>query len=215
MNALIRICAATLLPCVAVLTTGCQTPPTVYELAEKTSINTGMFQSHLGDLSARSKALAKDRADQVVAMESFNAMLDAKLKRELYMQEQSRAVADWTEMKALMERLTALRDGLLKIEQDASFAAGDRRKALLAAQKELDTFKAALRDATGALTALAKQESRSERAKFFAAFAREVRNDMKKSLESGDETARKAKELLDSIESQFKKADPDEPSAPN
>src|SRR6266852_5232276 len=114
---------------VALFLLGCQTQPAVYELAEKTSMNTGVFQHHLGDLAAGSKALAAERADLIVSMESFNARLDGFIKRELYMRQQSNKPADWAKIDALMKKLTALRDEIIRIEQAARIAdrAGGRK----------------------------------------------------------------------------------------
>lgn len=201
---------ACLLACVvALLTAGCKTPPAVYELAEKSSVNAGVFQGHLAELAAQSEALAKERANNIVALEALNARLEGELKRELYMQQHSRSSADWAEMKALMDRLSGLRDDLIKIEKDAGFAAADRRAALLAGQTGLNAYKAALRETSAALGTLAKEESRTERVKFFRAFVREVRTDMKAAAERGDADAVKAKELLDDISGQLKNGDAD------
>lgn len=184
------------------LLAGCQTPPAVYELAEKSSSNAGVFQGHLAALSAQSASLAQQRAENVISLEEGTARLDAHLRRELYMQEQSRAAGDWAEVNQLLGRLIALRDQLIAIEQSAIFASAQRRKELLSQQTQLETYKAALRQTATALSALAKRETTQERAKFLATFARAVRDDMKKALEDGDQTAIKAKALIDSIKGQ-------------
>jgi len=192
----------------ALLSAGCQTPSAVYELAEKTSGNAAVFQSHLAEVATQSRALAQRRADHIVSMEAFNVRLDGTLKRELYMQQHSRKASDWGEIRDLMQQMTALRDDLVKIEQDARIAEIDRRKEILAKQADLNTYKAALRDVATALSALAKRESDAERAQFIGKFLREVRDDMNKSLESGDETSKNAKKLLDDLKSQIKNDEP-------
>ena len=79
---------------------------------------------------------------------------------------------------------------------------------VIANHADLNTYKAALRDVATALNALAKRESNAERAQFIGKFLREVRDDLNKSLESGDETSKNAKKLLDDLKSQFKNAEP-------
>jgi hypothetical protein len=198
----------------ALLVAGCTTPPAVYELAEKSAGNAGVFQGHLAELSAQSRSQGKARAENIANMDLFNAQFEGWLARELYMQQQSRPAADWAEMKTLMDRLTALRDGILKIEKDNTFKAADRKKELLSGQVELNAHRAAMRATAEALGALGKEESSKERVKFFAAFAREVRTEMNKSLESGEETTAGAKKIADRIKEQFKKADPTDEGAP-
>lgn len=198
----------------ALLVAGCTTPPGVYELAEKSAGNAGVFQGHLTELAAQSRSLAKARAENIAEMDLFNAEFEGWLARELYMQQQSRPAADWTEMKAVMDRLTALRDDVLKIEKDNTFKAADRQKELVSGQVELNAHRAAMKATAEALGALGKEESTKERVKFLAAFARDVRTEMNKSLESGEETAAGAKKIADQIKAQFKRADPTDEGAP-
>jgi len=184
----------------ALLLGGCQTtPPEVYELAEKSGGNAGAFQGHLAAMAAQSTKLAQQRADNIVALEAGTARLDAYLRRELYMQQHANTPEAWSEINDLLGRLTALRDNLITIEQSATIASEDRRKELLAQQKALETYKAALKDTATALAALARRESAEERAKFLAGFARTVREDMKKAVADGDKAALAAKALIDSI----------------
>lgn len=184
------------------LLAGCQTHPAVYELAEKSSSNAGIFQGHLAALAAQSASLAQQRAENVISLEAGTARLDAHLRRELYMQQQSRLAPDWAEVNQLLGRLISLRDELIAIEESAHIASAQRREELLSQQTKLETYKAALRETATALNALAKHETTQERAKFLATFARAVRDDMKKALEDGDKTAIKAKALIDSIKGQ-------------
>jgi hypothetical protein len=193
----------------ALTVAGCQTPPAVYELAEKTSSSAGIVQHHLAEVASQSRSLAETRSNHVVAMEAFNARLDATLKRELYMQQHSRASADWSEIKALMEQMATLRDQLLEIARSASISEADRRKEILTKHTDLNIYKTALHDTANALSALAKHESKSERAKFIGKFVGEVREDLDKSLKGSDATSKAAKGLADTIKKQFKDADPD------
>lgn len=193
----------------------CKTPPAVYGLAEKTGANTGVLQGHLADLSASSMQIAQRRADHIVAMEAFNAQLDAKLKRELYMQQRARAGDDWDQVKSSIDELTALRDDLLKIAQTARINEAARRKELLVAQTELETYKAALRDTAAALAALSHVESDSERAKLLIAYARDVRTELKKALDSDTAAAKASNKLIDAVKADIRQADAAAPAAAN
>lgn len=204
MRALIRMRRSAAFAFVAAVSAGCQTPPAVYDLAEKTSSSAAVFQSHLATVASQSKSLAQTRADHVVSMESFNAQLDSKLKRELYMQQHANPAADWNEMKALMDELTALRDDLIKIELSARIAEDDRRKEILAKQSDLNAYAGSLRDAANALNALAQHESKSERVKFIGQFLRDVRTDLNASLEKSDKTSQAAKQLVDKLKADLK-----------
>jgi hypothetical protein len=196
-----------LLACCAAALYGCQTPSAVYELAEKSSANAGAFQQQLGEMAAQSKALAAKRADHVAAMDAFNAEFDSYLKRELYMREKSLAPAEWAKVQALMKELVALRDQLIAIEATAQFAQQERRQAVLGLRTDLNTFQAAMRDATNALNTLAKHQSDSERAAFFGKFLGDVHKEVKNVLESNDATAQKAKAALDKLKNEFQQDD--------
>ena len=163
-----------------------------------------LFRSHLADLAANSQQLAQRRADHIVAMEAFNAQLDAALQRELYMQQHARSGSEWNEMKSLMDELAALRDDLLRIAQSARTLQADRRKELLAAQTSLETYKKALRDAAAALGALAHVQSDSESAKFVGTYSRDVRDEVKKALDADNKTAKAANALIDAAQSEIK-----------
>jgi hypothetical protein len=193
------------LSCVIVLgVMGCQTPAAVYDLAEKTTANAGVLQSHLRELSESSKALATDRAAAVVSMEAFNAEVDAYIKRELYMRQQSNSSAEWQKMQALMNKLTALRDELIRIEQSARIAEQERRQQILARRTELDTYAAAMRETASALSALAQRESSEERARFIGNFLVDVRQDVDTALQKTDKTSQAANALLKEVEGHVK-----------
>lgn len=192
----------------------CQTPPAVYELAEKSGSNAGVLQGHIAAVAAQSKAVAGARADLIVSLEAHNARLAATLAREVYMQQHARPAPQWADIKALSDELTALRDDLVQIEAKSTILEADRRKELLATQTTLNAYNAALRDTASALGTLAEKESASERARFLAAFAREVRSDFKASLAGNDAAAQSAADLLAAIKAQLKAADPTDPSAP-
>lgn len=191
---------------------GCQTPSAVYELAEKSSANAGAFQQHLGEMAAQSRALAAKRAEHVAAMDAFNAEFDSYLRRELYMREKSLGASEWARVQALMKELVELRDGLIAVEATAQFAQKERRSAVLGLHADLSTFQAAMREATNALNALARHESDRERAAFFGRFLGDVHKDVKKALESNDDTAQKARAALDGLKKEFQQSAQDDAS---
>ncbi len=210
MSALMEVRRAAAFAFVAIASAGCQTPSAVYDLAEKTSSSAAVFQNHLAEVAAQSKSLAQERADHVVSMDAFNAQLDAVLKRELYMQQHANSAADWKEIKSRMEELTALRDELIKIEQSATILENERRKEILAKQTDLNTYKTALRDLANALNALARKESKSERAQFIGKYLREVSDDLNESLKKSDKTSQAAKALVDDLKAKLKGAEPED-----
>lgn len=206
-----RVAAA----CFAALLAGCQTPPAVYALAEKSSGSAGIFQNHLAELAAQERALARQRAEQVAAMDAFNARLDGVLKRELFMQQRSRTPAEWSQIQAQMEALQSLRDELVQIEENAKFAQADRQEQILAAQADLDIFRDALREATNALDALARRESGKDRARFLGQFLRDLRGELKQSLDKNDKASQAAKKLVDDLKAKIKDADTDKQDGAN
>lgn len=185
---------------------GCQTPGAVYELADKTSANAGIFQQHLGEMAVQSKAFAGRRADHIATMDAFNADLDSYLKRELYMRQKAAAAGDWPKIEALMKELTSLRDELVAIENGANFAQQERRANVLALYSDLSTFQTPMRDAANSLNALAKQESGAERAAFLGKFLVDVRKSLSESLAGNDAAAKAAQALLDKIKADLKSA---------
>lgn len=202
-NALRRLLAP--LP-IALSLAACQTPPAVYDLAEKTSANTGVFQHRLADLSAGSRALAGQRADLIVSMEAFNVELDGFIKRELYMRQQSASSADWAKIDALMKKLATLRDEIIRIETMAKIAQQDRRQEIVSGQSDLNVNAAAMREAATALNALAKAESSEERARFIGGFLKNVRDEVNAALKKDDKSAQAANTLVNKIKVDLKGA---------
>ena len=190
----------------ALLLAGCQTPPAVYELADKTSANAGIFQGYLGQMAEQSKAIAARRAEHVASMDAFNAELDTFIKRELYMREKASVSGDWAKADALMKELAGLRDELIAVEAGAQFAQQERRKAILDAHKDLETFQATMRDAANALNALAKHESDLERARFFGKYMADVAKSARASLDKSDQASRAAKDLVDKVTDDLRSA---------
>ncbi len=187
--------------------TGCAaTPPAVYELAEKTSANGGLFQYHLAEMAAQSKAQAAARAAHIAEMQAFNVELDTFLKREAYMREKAQGPSDWAKAEALMKDLAKLRDELIAIEAKAQFDAEEQRKVIVAGQKALDTYPSAMRDAANALNALARREDGRERARFFGRYAAEVSKEVRKSLNENDKTSQAAKALVDKVKTELRPA---------
>lgn len=182
---------------------GCQTPPAVYELAEKTSASAGTFQQRLGEMAFQSKVLAARRADNVASMDALNAELDSYLKRELYMREKASAAGEWPRIDALIRELTSLRDELVAIENAAKFSQQDRRASVLALHADLNAFHAAMRDAATALNALAKQESDTERAAFLGKFLLDVQESVHEELKASDAAAQAAKGLVDKVKAEL------------
>jgi hypothetical protein len=193
---------------------GCQTPAAVYELAEKTTANAGVFQHHLGELAGRSKELASERADAVVSMEAFNAELDSYIRRELYMREQSSRPATWASIEALMKKLAALRDEIIRIEQAAIIAEQARRQEILTHRTDLNTHAAAMRDTAVALGAIAERESTQARARFIGRFLIDARADVQTALEKGDEPSKQVKALIEKVKADLKGSAATEANAP-
>jgi hypothetical protein len=175
---------------------GCaSTPEPVLQLAEKSSANAGVVSARLRQLADASDALYANRAANISHLHAVNASQRASLEYDLAL---TRKVGQEADL-ALMKELQAWTAEVDKLFADAAGAEKTRREELAAAQVKIDTRSHALQKVAQTLSSLAQKESAGERAKLLAAFASEVRDDVKKQLEDGSASSAAAKDLLDHL----------------
>lgn len=175
---------------------GCaSTPEPVLQLAEKSSANAGVVSARLRQLADASDALYANRAANISHLHAVNASQRASLEYDLALTRKVGQEADLTLMKEL-QAWTAEVDQLFAA---AAGAEKTRREELAAAQVKVDARSQALQKVAQILSSLAQKESAGERAKLLAAFAGEVRDDVKKQLEDGSVSSAAAKDLLDHL----------------
>lgn len=175
---------------------GCaSTPEPVLQLAEKSSANAGVVSARLRQLADASDALYANRVANISHLHAVNSSQRASLEYDLAL---TRKVGQEADL-ALMKELQAWTAEVDQLFADAAEAEKTRRAVLAAAQVKIDTRSQALQKVAQTLSSLAQKESASERAKLLAAFASEVRDDVKKQLEDGSASSAAAKELLDHL----------------
>jgi hypothetical protein len=195
-----RISAIAVLACLG----GCaSTPEPVLALAEKSSATAGVVGARLRQLAQASDALYARRAASVAHLHAVNAAQRASLEYDLALTRKVGQDAELTQMKEL-QAWTAEVD---KLFASAAGAEKSRREELAAAQVKIDTGAQALQQVAQTLTSLAQKESAGERAKLMAAFASEVRDDVKRQLDDGTKSAAAAKALLDQLKADKPRGD--------
>lgn len=175
---------------------GCaSTPEPVLQLAEKSSANAGVVGARLRQLAEASDALYASRAANVADLHAVNAAERASLDYDLALTRKVGQSADLT----LMKDLQAWAVEVDKLFAQSAGAEKTLRDELTAAQVKIDAKAQALQKVAQTLTSLAQQESAGDRARLMAAFAKEVRDDVKKQLDDGSESANAAKALLNQL----------------
>lgn len=196
MNACLKICAGV---AVTLLLSGCATPDAVHQLAEVTSANVGVLGARLKQLAEESNRLYTRRAENVAHMHAVNEQSRARYLYDLALTEKSGDKKD-LDLKNELEVWKAEVDGIFAV---AAGAEQERRNALLAGEVKIDTKAQALQKIAETLSTLVKEESREERVRALRNFAFEVRDDVKKELDSGTDSANSAKDLLDEARKVF------------
>jgi hypothetical protein len=192
MRARLKFCAA---GAGALLLCGCATPDTVHELAGVTSANVGVLSARLKQLADESSRLYANRTENVAHLHAVNARSRAAYSYDVALTKKSGDQADLD----LIKELEAWVADVDQIFTSAANAEKDRRDALLASQVKIDIKAQALQKIAEILSALSKEESRAERLRALRNFASEVRDDVKKELNSGTDSAKAAKALLGKV----------------
>ena len=180
---------------VALVLCACATPDSVHELAETTSANVGVLGTRLKQLADESNRLYANRTENVAHLHAVNARSRANYSYDLALTKKSGDQADLD----LIKELEAWVQEVDQIFASAATAEKERRESLLAGQAKIDTKSQALQKIAETLSALAKEESRAERLRMLRKFASEVRDDVQKDLDSGTDSAKSAKQLLDKV----------------
>jgi len=181
----------------SILLHGCATEQSVLDLADKTSANVGIVSATLRQLSDESSRLYANRADNIVRLSAVTATHRANYAYDI-------ALTKKVGQKAELELIDELKVWVKEV--DGIYAAAlnaerDRKAALLEQQTKIDTKTEAMQRLAQTLSTLAKRDSSTDRLKFMKSFAKELRDDVKKQLDDGTETAARAKALLDQVKS--------------
>lgn len=185
----------------SLLASGCATTPdAVHGLAETTSANVGVLGARLKQLAEESDRLYARRVANVAHLHGANERARVNYAYDVALTKKSGDKSDLD----LIEELKAWVAEIDTILAASANAEQERAKTLLAGQQKIDTRSQALKKVADSLSALAKQESREERLKALRNFALAVRDEVKKELDSGEESAKSAKALVDHVASTFK-----------
>jgi hypothetical protein len=197
MNRRLKTCAGA---AAALLLAGCATPDSVQQLAEVTSANVGVLGTRLKQLAEESDRLYKRRADNVAYMHGVSAKSRAEYDYDLALTEKSGDDKD-LELKSVLEAWKTRVDGIFAA---AANAEQEHRDALIAKEVKIETKSQELQKIAESLSTLAREETREERVRALGKFAKQVRDDVKKELDNGTDSANGAKKLLDKARGEFR-----------
>jgi ribosomal protein L17 len=175
---------------------GCaSTPNSVHELAGVTSANVGVLGARLKQVADESNRLYARRVENVAQLHADGARARAEYSYDLALTKKSGDKDDLD----LIKELDSWVSEVDKIFAESASAEKERREALLSGQVKIDTKTQALQKVAESLSTLAKEETRAERMRALQKFASEVSKDVKKELDSGSDSAKAAKKLLDDL----------------
>jgi len=177
------------------LLNGCANQQPMRDLADKTSANVGIVAATLRQLSDESSRLYSERATNISRLSSVNATHRANLSYDIAL---TKRVGEQRDL-ALIDELRAWVAEVDEIYSVTRNAEAERKASLLSAQTTIDSKTQALQKLAQTLSTLAKEESATERLRFLRGFAVEVRDDLKKQLDEGTESAQHAKALLNQV----------------
>ena len=183
--------------CTAAGLAGCATSSPVLDLADKTSANVGIIGARLRELAAESDRLYQQRVTNISQLAEVNARSRAELT---YDEALTKKVGAQSELDTA-DDLKAWKDQVDQIFASAAGAEKQRRDELLGKQTRLDVKSQALQQVAETLAVLAQKESFADRAKVLSQFAATTRDDVKKGLDSGTQSANAANALLTQIKS--------------
>lgn len=176
----------------------CATPTEVRDLADKTAANVGMLGAQIDQLAQESRTLADLRAANVAQLHAANARIRANYKYDLELTRKGGGAANLT----LVDQIEDWGKQAAEIFKAAENAHVERKTAILAAQKKLDTKSQALSQIAQSLATLANEESATDRVRFLIGFAKDLKGEVKMQLEQGDKSSASAKKLLDNIKNE-------------
>jgi hypothetical protein len=181
-------------------TIGCASQMPARTLAEKTAANVGVISSYMERLASSSRAMTERRAANVAELHAANAELRARYRYDVELTKKAGQGGD----VALVKDIEAWGKTVEELRVDRAKAAADHQQAILAARQEIDTQSDVLSDIAIALAGLAQEESTADRLRFMVGYTMQVKAQLDKRLEEDDDSAKRAKLLLDSLKSSEK-----------
>lgn len=166
---------------------GCGTPAEVRDLAEKTAANTSFVSTQLNLLAQDTRLLAELRAANMARLHAATVAVQVRSTFDEALIEKSGDSSD------LVEVLAAWSAKIQTMFEAAADAESKRKELILKTQVPLDAPTKELGKVAEALADLAKDDNTKTRAKFIAAFIKQVVKEVKAKKEQSEKAMDKAK----------------------
>lgn len=185
-----RIRRLAIVALVSSLLWGCGTPTAVRDLAEKTAANTSFVSTQLNLLAQDARLLAELRAANMARLHAATVEVQVRSTFDEALIEKSGGSL------SLLRDLTAWSTKIRTMFETAANAESERKKLILKTQVPLDTPTKELGKVAEALADLAKDDNTKTRAKFIAAFIKQVVKEVKAKKEQSEKAMANVKDGL-------------------
>ncbi len=185
-----RIRRLAIVALVSSLVWGCGTPTEVRDLAEKTAANTSFVSTQLNLLAQDARLLAELRAANMARLHAATVEVQVRSTFDEALIEKSGGSLD------LVKELAAWSTEIRTMFETAANAESERKELILKTQAPLDTPTKELGKVAEALADLAKDDNTKTRAKFIAAFIKQVVKEVKAKKEQSEKAMASVKDGL-------------------
>ena len=185
-----RIRRLAIVALVSSLVWGCGTPTEVRDLAEKTAANTSFVSTQLILLAQDTRLLAELRAANMARLHAATVEVQVRSTFDEALIEKSGGSL------SLVGDLTAWSTKIRTMFETAANAESERKELILKTQVPLDTPTKELGKVAEALADLAKDDNTKTRAKFIAAFIKQVVKEVKAKKEQSEKAMARVKDGL-------------------
>ena len=172
---------------------GCGTPTAVRDLAEKTAANTSFVSTQLNLLAQDARLLAELRAANMARLHAATVEVQVRSTFDEALIEKSGGSL------SLVGDLTAWSTKIRTMFETAANAESERKKLILKTQVPLDSPTKELGKVAEALADLAKDDNTKTRAKFIAAFIKQVVKEVKAKKEQSEKAMANVKDGLNNV----------------
>ena len=183
-----RIRQLAIVALVSSLVWGCGTPTEVRDLAEKTAANTSFVSTQLNLLAQDARLLAELRAANMARLHAATVEVQVRSTFDEALIEKSGGSS-----LNLLRDLAAWSTEIRTMFETAANAESERKELILNTQVPLDTPTKELGKVAEALADLAKDDNTKTRAKFIAAFIKQVVKEVKAKKEQSEKAMANAK----------------------
>ncbi len=185
-----RIRRLAIVALVSSLLWGCGTPTAVRDLAEKTAANTSFVSTQLNLLAQDTRLLTELRAANMARLHAATVEVQVRSTFDEALIEKSGGSL------SLLRDLTAWSTKIRIMFETAANAESKRKELILKTQVPLDTPTKELAKVAEALADLAKDDNTKTRAKFIAAFIKQVVKEVKAKKEQSEKAMANVKKGL-------------------